>query len=263
MNGWTRFCVSYSLSLNTRPTENVTKPNWALGAQLQCITVTNKKVCLPPQSGSFNGTQHWDVTSCKLTPHNERNGMKVSGVLWDKMLKCLKKLGCLSKQSQLYPLHLTLSPAPNPNITRKDTSSWKCNNLSKVWNDIVQLPQLFCEECGNWNMCWKLLRPPTCFFYEEGEDQEYQEKKRNKKWERERKAHRGMKKRVQEKQRTSKAQSFENLPLRIKCLGILVLGSFLNPKMYSRSSHIQCIIYGTCHRNRVFSEICEVEKSGG
>jgi len=72
-----------------------------------------------------------------------------------------------------------------------------------------------------------------------------------------------MKKRVQEKQRTSKAQSFENLPLRIKCLGILVLGSFLNPKMYSRSSHIQCIIYGTCHHNRVFSEICEVEKSGG
>lgn len=245
MNGWTRFCVSYSLSLNTRPRENVTKPNRALDAQLQCITVTNKKVCLPPQSGSFNGTQHWDVTSCKLTPHNERNGMKVSGVLWDKMLKCLKKLGCLSKQSQLYPLHLTLSPAPNPNITRKDTSSWKCNNLSKVWNDIVQLPQLFCEECGNWNMCWKLLRPPTCFFYEEGED------------------HRGMKKRVQEKQRTSKARSFENLPLRIKCLGILVLGSFLNPKMYSRSSHIQCIIYGTCHHNRVFSEICEVEKSGG
>jgi predicted nucleotidyltransferase len=72
-----------------------------------------------------------------------------------------------------------------------------------------------------------------------------------------------MKKRVQEKQRTSKAWSFENLPLRIKCLSILVLGSFLNPKMYSRSSHIQCIIYGTCHHNRVFSEICEVEKSGG
>jgi predicted nucleotidyltransferase len=77
------------------------------------------------------------------------------------------------------------------------------------------------------------------------------------------KSTRGRKNRVPEKQRTSKALSFENLPLRIKCLSILVLGSLLNPKMYSRSSHIQCIIYGTCHHNRVFSEIHEAEKSEG